>query len=153
MEHVCNLHSATFRTVSKAFFFCLLLYPPSLVYAEPRIWFKSIPAYGDVDGTVKGKVSGVQRKKRHRVVVYLEVNGRWWGAKPYWSEPYTKIKSSGKWAADVTTGGADELATTYVAFLIRETYDPPSLSGTSRLPDELAANALAFTQVDRSPTR
>lgn len=152
MEQVFELHSATFRTVSKAFFLCLLLYTPSLVYAEPRIWFKSIPAYGDIDGTVKGKVSGVQRK-RHRVVVYLEVHGRWWGPKPYWSDPYTKIKSSGKWTCNVVTGGRDELATTYVAYLVRETYDPPSLSGASRLPDELAPNALASTQIGRSPTR
>jgi hypothetical protein len=152
MEQVFHRHITTFGTVSKVFFLCLVLYTPSLVYAEPRIWFKSIPAYGDINRIVKGKVSGVQRK-RHRVIVYLAVNGRWWGPKPYWNDPYTKIKSSGKWAADVTTGGIDELATTYIAFLIRDTYVPPSLAGQSTLPNELASNAVAFTQAVRAPPR
>jgi hypothetical protein len=112
------------------------------------IEFTHIPPYGSFEN-LKGKVSNVNPSD-HKIAVYIYVYG-WW-TKPYWAAPLTQIRSDGTWECDVTTGGNDHLATKIAAFLIKNGYNPPSMSGQSTLPQELYQNSLAHLEVARPPT-
>jgi exo-beta-1,3-glucanase (GH17 family) len=84
----------------------------------------------------------------HGVAVYIRASSGWW-TKPYFSAPVTPINCDGTWGCDVTTGGADELATHIAAFLIPLGYSPPAAAGSASLPGELFARSLAFVQKSR----
>lgn len=115
---------------------------------DPDIEFTSVPQFGTTSD-LQGRVLHVWPDEC-LVAIYLYVNGGWW-TKPYWSTPTTAIDDTGGWTCDVTTGGIDERATQYVAFLIPNDYDPPLAYGESSLPEELNRNCLARVQVSRSP--
>ncbi|MBI3247848.1 MAG: hypothetical protein HYZ50_15195 [Deltaproteobacteria bacterium] len=132
-----------------ALFLGLALLVPVLAHAEPQIWFRHVPEYGSFDD-LKGKVSGVKRKK-YRVAVYIEVFGGWW-TKPTFAQPVVKINKKKKWKSDITTGGFDAEATTIAAFLIPKGYSPPLLAGVFTLPNELDENAVAQAMVSRPVT-
>jgi hypothetical protein len=115
---------------------------------EPDIEFTYVPPYGSFDN-LEGQVSHVTAAD-HRVAVYIYVVGGWWN-KPTWAQPLTTIHCDGTWICDITTGGQDQNATRMAAFLVPSSYDPPLLSGHSRLPQELYDNALDWIEVERSP--
>lgn len=114
----------------------------------PTVELTSIPAYGTF-ANLHGRVYGVDRGTHH-VAVYIRVGG-WW-TKPYWSSPATSIRADGSFECDVTTGGIDELATGFAAFVLPRSFTIPLMSGGSPLPQELYANALAHTTADRPRT-
>ncbi len=127
----------------------VMLLAPVIAQADPSIAFRKVPAHGKKNGVLKGTVDGVAFGD-HRVAVYIEVRGGWWN-KPDWDERRTKIKKNGKWAADVTTGGIDELATTYVAYLIPKSCKLPRRAGEGTLPIEIEQVALARAEIARTP--
>lgn len=113
----------------------------------PIIEFTYVPPYESFEN-LKGQVQHV-KPAEHRVAVYIYVSGGWW-TKPYWSTPLTPIQDDGSWVCDITTGGIDEKATKIVAYLVREGYDPPLMSGEPELPPDLK-KSLAKAEVSRRP--
>ena len=57
----------------------------------------------------------------HRVLVYINVRGRWWGPKPGGEEPFTRIDPDGTWRCTIFTGGEDHLASEIAAYLVPST--------------------------------
>jgi len=103
----------------------------------PRIWFTSIPSRSSTTSYVTGKVSGVS-PSQYRVTLYIKVRGNWWGPKPYWDSPYTTIAADGSWRTSFITGGVDREATTFAAYLIPASYNPPDIGWASSLPSVLS---------------
>ena len=113
---------------------------------RPAIVFTDIPRYGTHDN-LKGLVWHVEPAD-HRVVVYILVHGKWW-IKPYFNRPLTTINPDGSWIADVTTGGIDEQATRFIAFLVPNGVNPPLVGGWGSLPASIYDAALAITEIRR----
>jgi exo-beta-1,3-glucanase (GH17 family) len=113
----------------------------------PSIELTRIPAYGSFDN-LEGEVLHVEWAD-YAVAVYIYVNG-WW-SKPTFANPLTAMQVDGSWICDVTTGGIDELARAYAAYVVPIEYNPPLLAGAGALPAELDAQAVAKVVVARNP--
>lgn len=113
----------------------------------PSIMFTLVPEYGSFND-LKGNVKHIN-PFQFKVAVYIYVSG-WW-TKPYFSRPSTNINCSGSWICDITTGGIDERATRISAYLLPSGYDPPLMSGGSRLPADLDDHSVAKITIERSP--
>ncbi|HPH95490.1 MAG TPA: glycosyl hydrolase family 17 protein [Anaerolineaceae bacterium] len=83
--------------------------------------FTYVPPIGSFDN-VTGKACGVFNKQA-RVVLWIYAWGGWW-VKPYGNQPLTAINPDGSWQVDYTTGGVDETATAFKAYLIPPGVDP-----------------------------
>jgi hypothetical protein len=105
-----------------------------------------MPDYGDVAGVLTGR-AGCVEPTNYAVAVYIFVEG-WW-TKPTFAEPLTVLASDGSWSTDVVTGGADQFATRFAAFLVPAAFSPPLLGGEPRLPQILFDNAVAHQLVER----
>lgn len=117
---------------------------------EPSIKFTFVPKWGDWGDFLEGQVCHVDPAD-YRVACYIKV-GSWW-TKPYWNNPKTVIGPDGSWACNVTTGGIDEQATDFAAFLVRNDYSPPLCpqAGCSPLlPAELYTNAVTYAEIKRA---
>ena len=95
------------------------------------------------DGYARGTVSGVAPLD-YGVAGFIRVNGKWW-TKPTYASKVTPISTSGTWSFDRITGGVDSSADMVAAFLIPDSFDPPTCSGSSSLPQSLYDNAVAYT--------
>jgi hypothetical protein len=115
--------------------------------AKPTIRITHIPPYGSYSN-LQGVVTGVDPAK-YRVAVYIRVAGGWW-TKPYWARPTTPIYANGAWICDVTTGGRDQYASDYAAYLIPSSYKPPLMRGGASLPSALKRHSVARVVVHRS---
>lgn len=113
---------------------------------EPKIEFTYVPPIGS-GNFLEGTVQGVEPDK-YNIAVYIKVYGGWW-TKPYFAWPLTSIKSDLTWKCDVVTGGSDSKASHIAAFLIPNTYSPPSLGGSGSLPQGLYDNSAAYVLVAR----
>ena len=113
----------------------------------PTITFTSVPPFGSNENLF-GRVDHVTPAD-YKVAVYIYVSG-WW-TKPTFASPLTTIQSDGTWTTDITTGGNDNQATKIAAFLVKERYTPPLMSGQATLPAELFDNAAAYVTEDREP--
>ena len=114
-------------------------------WCPTAIRFTHVPPYGSYED-LRGQVDCVQ-PANYKVAVYIYVSG-WW-TKPYWNQPLTQINADGSWICDVTTGGNDQLATQFEAFLIPNGYTPPTMSGGQTFPTELFQNAVKYVLVNR----
>lgn len=123
------------------------VYLPSIrkTWIQPEIQLTYIPPYKSFD-RLRGKVDYVN-PTNFKVAVYIYVGG-WW-TKPYWTLPLTTINSDGSWSCNVTTGGNDQLATKFAAFLVPNGYNPPLMAGGTSFPEELFIKAVAWTTVER----
>jgi hypothetical protein len=114
---------------------------------DASIEFTFVPEYGSFDD-LRGRVLHVN-PYLYKVLVYIHVSS-WW-TKPFANRPLTTIANDGTWICDVTTGGIDERAVRYAAFLVRSSYQPPILLGASSIPASAHADAVASVQVTRTP--
>jgi hypothetical protein len=121
---------------------------------QPSVSVTHVPACGRTDEVLRGRTGNVSPRS-HRVVVYVRVpyahpGGRplWWGAKPFYGSQNT-IAADGRFRVDVDTGGNDEDATRIAVFVVPARYRPPDARGTSALPNEVAATAVARIGVRR----
>jgi hypothetical protein len=96
--------------------------------APPGIEITSVPTYGVWGVPLRGRVGCVD-PAAYKVAVYIFVEG-WWN-KPYAASPLTPIQPDGTWSTNVTTGGCDQLATRFAAFLLPNGVDPQGLGGGS----------------------
>jgi hypothetical protein len=113
----------------------------------PSIEFTFVPRYGAVDD-LEGQILHVLPTD-YKVVTYIYVGG-WW-VKPTFASPLTTVQVDGSFIVDVTTGGIDERATRYAAYLVPNGYNPPLLGGSGSIPSDVANNAVAQLVVDRRP--
>ena len=114
-------------------------------WCPAEIEFTYVPPYQSFDN-LDGRVDCVNPAD-YRVAIYIFVSG-WW-TKPTFANPLTIIQDDGTWTTDITTGGADQLATKIAAFVVPAGYNPPLMSGGQSLPPELLASAVAFTETER----
>jgi hypothetical protein len=115
----------------------------------PTIEFTSVPAYGSKPATLHGRVLHVAPADYH-VAVYIKVGG-WW-TKPTWANPTTLLNpGNGTFSCAVTTGGIDEQATEYRAYLIPASSSPPLATGQSSVPAAIEATAVAWVSATRQP--
>ena len=119
---------------------------PLLPSTGPTIEFTKIPRYNSFEN-LEGRVSNANPTE-NSVAVFIYVSG-WW-TKPYWARPKTTIRPDGTWECDVTTGGSDQRATRFAAFVIRTDHDPPLLRGERELPDVLRKNSVASIEIERA---
>ena len=85
-----------------------LLASACLVGAAPSIEITNTPPIGSFDN-LAGRVSEAN-PAQHRVAVFIYVPSAGWYSKPYCNPQLTVIQPNSSWSADITTGGADELA-------------------------------------------
>lgn len=122
---------------------------PQQVAAQctPKVVITLLPAYGsfeDLRGTVE-----CADPAAHRIAAYIYVSG-WW-TKPTFASPTAGIAADGSWVVDITTGGADQLATRVAVFLVAAGYTPPAMSGGPVLPAAIYDNAAAYLLAERAP--
>ena len=118
----------------------LLLFLAPAAVADPSIALLSVPSPGSTQDWVSGVVEGAVSDE-WCVVLYVQVDGRWWGPKPTWAAPLTPIRSDGFWNATFVTGGTDLEATRFAAYLLPRSAIgrgiPPALEGASSIPASL----------------
>ena len=107
------------------------------------ISFTHVPPFGSFEN-LQGTTTGAT-PWAHRVVVYIRVNGMWW-VKPTEAHALTPIGWSGRWEADITTGGLDHEATEVRAFIVCADFD----AQLNTLPAD--TSILASATIERSPT-
>lgn len=85
----------------------------------------------------------------HKILAYVKVDGKWWGPKPTWDEPFTLIEKDGSWRCTVFTGGNDISASEIAVVLVpADMTSPPRADGRSQLlPVDL--NSYPYTTVLR----
>jgi hypothetical protein len=160
MNKVISSNQNSFRRTLGSAFFVLLFVSSgckkdSPTNAEvpytgpPIIEFTRIPSYRSFDNLV-GRARGMDPQSCY-VAVYIFVEGLGWWTKPYFAVPRTPIRSDATWTCDVTTGGIDEYATRYAAFVLADTVSPPILGGNTSLPALLDSIAIASVSTVRSP--
>jgi exo-beta-1,3-glucanase (GH17 family) len=112
--------------------------------AAPVIDLLFVPSPDSSLDWISGVVEGATPSD-WAVVVYIRVDGSWWGPKPTWTEPLTPIRADGFWNATFVTGGNDRTADRFAVYLIPRGAlgegMPPSLSGAASLPSVLAGYA------------
>lgn len=108
---------------------------------EPSVQITIVPPRGEGDasnGTIGGKVSGVNLKecKGCKVVIFTRTDK--WYVQPTVASPYTPIGEDGQWETDIHLGYE------YAALLVKSSYEPPATMGT--LP-KVAGAVLATARV------
>ena len=94
---------------------------------ETSIAFTHVPPYGSNE-KIEGEVCGVNPDE-FKVAVYIFAANGWWN-KPFWAWPLTDIQPDGTWKTRYVTGGVDQYATQFAAFLL------PMPNGQCDDPDE-----------------
>ena len=112
----------------------------------PSMTFTYIPPMGTVEW-LEGRACHIDPTAVN-VVVYINVAGNWW-VKPYANAVLTRVSADGSWSSAYATGGIDETATQFIAFLIPDNYSPPVILG-GPLPQALYQSSLAWIQAPRS---
>lgn len=100
--------------------------------SQALISFVEVPPRGS-EAMVRG-MTKVDNPDRYRVIVYIKVDGAWWGPKPYWDQPLTTIAPNGGWSTEIVTGGNDKQATEVTAYLVPASFSPPTMEGNAALP-------------------
>ncbi|MEW6161113.1 MAG: glycoside hydrolase family 16 protein [Verrucomicrobiota bacterium] len=114
--------------------------------ATPKIEFTFVPAYASF-ANLSGRVINASRADS-AVVVFIYVNGSWY-SKPTCSAQVTQINSDGTWTTDITTGGADNLATRITALLVPLNYNEPCVNGAGAIPFTVLSKAKATVTTRR----
>ena len=121
----------------------------ALEAGTPTIAFTRIPAFGSTTN-LSGTVSADVDFREYRVAVVIEVDSLYF-CKPRLQTSLSRITKSGSFRADVTTGGTDELATTFLAFLVPKSYAGEPLFAVSEIPAYLRDAAIASVETPRIP--
>ena len=120
----------------------------------PSIVFTHVPEFGNLNDTfLVGSVSCVDAVNT-RIVVYIKViddagTPRWWIKPDFGSAAYTAIGENLNWSCLVVTGGRDEEAREFLAFLVEAGTPVPLGDGMTERPT--VPEALTLFSVERSP--
>ena len=115
--------------------------------AAPAVIITNLPAYGSTDNLGGVIVNASPAACRVEVFIYVPDYG--WVTKPTCAQPLTVIQPDGSWSADITTGGADALATRIAALLVSTNYSLSCVQGAAALPTNVFAQALASAVITR----
>ena len=126
---------------------CLIIAHPRAGSGAPAISLTNVPSFGSLDN-LSGLVAGAA-PAAHRVAVFIYVPSAGWWSKPYCDPQLTVIRPDGSWTADITTGGADELATRITALLVSTNYSEACVMGPATLPTNVTAQAISSVTVER----
>lgn len=133
---------------------CMLVmaFSPLVIFSlTPKIYFTYIPLYGSSD-QVQGKVA-VNPADYKGITLYIYVPNWGWVVKPTFADSITPISSSdSSWTTNYVTGGTDQNATIFAAFLIPKTFSPPAISGVQTLPKSLYDSSTDSSIYYRSTT-
>lgn len=113
----------------------------------PSLGFTYVPPMGSHEW-IEGQACHIDPVMA-KLVFYINVAGNWW-VKPYDNAVITPIAADGSWSSQYVTGGSDDAATQFAAFVIPNGYSPPVLRGSPTLPAELYQAAIAWKQAARS---
>ena len=116
--------------------------------ATPTIQFTFVPPYGSTS-LIKGKATNVVFAN-YLVALYIKVGDGWW-TKPSTASPTVAIATDGTWQANVFTGGYDQYATGFAAFLVPTTATIPASAGLPNLP--IVTQAIASAQITNGPAQ
>src|SRR5450759_5193692 len=100
--------------------------------ATPAVVITNLPAYGSTVNL--GGVIVNASPAACSVAVFIYVPDYGWVTKPTCAQPLTPIQPDGRWSADITTGGSDQLATRIAALLVSTNYSQPCVQGAAVLP-------------------
>jgi hypothetical protein len=117
----------------------------------PHIEITSVSPYGDLNGTVAGRVCGV-RPADVLVAVYIKVAGTWW-SKPYadWRRR-VRVWPDGTWGpVPIVTGGSDYQATEVRVYLVPAAADVPISLGAGAPPPAVEDAKLDIAVAARLP--
>jgi len=108
-----------------------------------------LPTYGALTGKLSGTISGIN-PINCKVACYLYINGGWW-TKPYDVTPFTSVSPDGTWSCNVVTGGPDQNAIKFAAYLLPkiDAAPLPVTLGSSTIPAAIINASLASDSVDR----
>jgi beta-glucanase (GH16 family) len=120
---------------------------PDRCALDPGLEVTQIPACGS-DGDLQGRVYGLA-PAAYRLTAYVRVCGAWWGPKPTFAAPLTRIGPSGAWQLDFTTGGSDAHADAIAVAVVAAGAEPPPAAGLPELPAGLSAISVLQTVVNR----
>lgn len=112
----------------------------------PALDFTYVPPMGSGEW-LEGKACHID-PVQVSLVFYINVAGNWW-VKPYSNSPITVIQSDGSWSSEYVTGGMDQTASQFAAFVIPKSYSPPVILG-GPLPAGLYQAAVVWKQASRS---
>lgn len=96
------------------------------------------------DSSVSGVVENVTPEE-YNVVVYVNNGGLWWGPKPTFAEPLTKISSDLTWKSEYNTDPNDATVSTVAAYLISRNVTPPEFKNGVK---EISAKTFEFVAFD-----
>jgi len=108
-----------------------------------------LPTYGALTGKLLGTISGVD-PANCKVACFLYINGGWW-TKPYDYLPFTTINSEGAWSSNIVTGGNDQNAIKFAAYLLPkvDAAPLPVTLGSATIPAAIVNASLAHDIADR----
>ena len=113
---------------------------------EPQIMYTNIPAkktFNDLFGKVRNVIPS-----QYKTLTYIKVAGDWW-VKPYFGSELVTIAPNGSWACDVTTGGYDEEATTFITYLVTSDFNPTNTDPTQLPPNKANDKVKSYVSVNR----
>jgi exo-beta-1,3-glucanase (GH17 family) len=130
----------SWRVLIVAIFIAIMLVPG--VMGAPGVRFLSIPSNGSDQDWVSG-IAEDAAPADFAVVVYNQVGSAWWGPKPTFADPLTAIRPDGFWDTLFVTGGSDDEATQFAAYIVPQEIVqagvmPPELHGATTLPSSLS---------------
>jgi hypothetical protein len=115
----------------------------------PIIKVTGLPAFNGF-GSLTGQALNVDPTK-FQVAVLLFINGFGWVSKPACNQVYVPLAADGTFSANVTSGGVDQTAIRYAAYLVPlpATFTYNCVVGVEGVPGVLDLNAVARTIVER----
>jgi len=143
----CYCCSAVMTSIWKCLPFALVCLVANAGASAPGILITNLSPYNSLRN-VSGLVYGTNSASL-AVAVFIYVPGYGWVTKPTCAQPLTAVQPDGSWIADITTGGADPLATRIAALLVSKSYNQPCVNGSSVLSTNIYAQALASAIVTR----
>jgi exo-beta-1,3-glucanase (GH17 family) len=122
---------------------------------EPSLEFTLVPSYGTsgINSIIYGKAKHI-KPAEYKVALYIYIpnigsSSGWW-IKPYSNDLRNiSLDAGGEWNAYTVTGGSDEKATKFAAFLVPKSYTIPTFGAAATLPAELYLNSVASVEVTR----
>ncbi len=117
----------------------------------PSLEFTLVPVYkaGGSNSKIYGKAKHINPSD-YKVALYIYIPNLGWWVKPYGDDRRNiPLDAGGEWSVYTDTGGTDQNATQFAAFLVPKTYTIPAFGAVATLPPELYQNAVASVEVTR----
>ena len=128
-------------------FAILLLAVATRAQISPLIQITSLSPYGDTKGVISGSVVGLL-PGNYKVAVMVFLPGLGFYSKPHCNPPTVPLLN-GTFAADITTGGIDPLATLIAVLVFPVTATVDCVSDQYAIPEHLESQAIAKRFVPR----